>query len=500
MFNHGIMPTTTSKKYSQRRVIDLSSSYGRLVHYHLKNNIPLKYIQKNTSYTAEMMPPHHIASRISGMNNTNKFIHLSSNKIKHVIHAITWTPDGRRLLVTTHSGEFTLWNGNNFSFETIMQAHDNAITFVKYSNFGDWLISGDCDGGIKIWQPNLNMVKQLASKNDGGMGHMDSVRGISFSWDDSKFVTCSDDKSLKIWNFHTGKEERELLGHHWDVKSCDWHSEMGLIVSGSKDNLVKLWDPRMGKNVSSILGFKHTVVATRFQNLGNKDKLVCISKDKSCKIFDLRNHCKEYKIYRNEQPLPGSTVDEVDYCTLEWDVASPSSFTIGSFDGQIRFYDYTLDLSTCYHNIPYAHEKCLTTMAYNPLGHMFATASKDRTIRFWTRARPYDPNAYDEPIYNNKKVTGWYYGINNGISSIRAKTEYGLALQQQSVTSGDQGDNVETGGINGKDEKKSGLGVTANTIIKDGSGNNSKNNNGGTLPLHNMKGKQQSTFTLPGLG
>ena len=34
---------------------------------------------------------------------------------------VVWTPDGRRLVTGSASGEFTLWNGTAFNFETILQ-------------------------------------------------------------------------------------------------------------------------------------------------------------------------------------------------------------------------------------------------------------------------------------------------------------------------------------------------------------------------------------------
>ena len=37
------------------------------------------------------------------------------------INAIAWTPDGRRCLTGTNAGEFTLWQGQHFGFETILQ-------------------------------------------------------------------------------------------------------------------------------------------------------------------------------------------------------------------------------------------------------------------------------------------------------------------------------------------------------------------------------------------
>ncbi|EJT41970.1 PFS2-like protein [Saccharomyces kudriavzevii IFO 1802] len=240
------------KKYvTQRRSVDVSSPYINL-YYNRRHGLPNPMVEPETSYTIDIMPPNAYRVRDRVINLPSKFTHLSSNKVKHVIPAIQWTPEGRRLVVATYSGEFSLWNASSFTFETLMQAHDSAVTTMKYSHDGDWMISGDADGMIKIWQPNFSMVKEIDA------AHTESIRDMAFSSNDSKFVTCSDDNILKIWNFSNGKQERILSGHHWDVKSCDWHPEMGLIASASKDNLVKLWDPRSGNCISSILKFKHT--------------------------------------------------------------------------------------------------------------------------------------------------------------------------------------------------------------------------------------------------
>jgi polyadenylation factor subunit 2 len=93
-----------------------------------------------------------------------------------------------------------------------------------------------------------------------------------------KFATCSDDVSIKIWDFTRYTEEITLTGvfhrwtccccihplgltqvcvgdgsgHGWDVKCLDWHPVTSLLASGSKDNLVKLWDPKSGKNLTTM--------------------------------------------------------------------------------------------------------------------------------------------------------------------------------------------------------------------------------------------------------
>jgi polyadenylation factor subunit 2 len=99
----------------------------------------------------------------------------------------------------------TLWNGLTFNFETILQAHDSAIRAMKFSHSGSFLISSDQTGIIKYFQPNMNNVAAW-------QGHREAVRSLSFSPDDRRFVSASDDSKLRIWSFEEMREERTLVG------------------------------------------------------------------------------------------------------------------------------------------------------------------------------------------------------------------------------------------------------------------------------------------------
>lgn len=60
-----------------------------------------------------------------------KHLHSSLNKQKFPINVVSWTPEGRRLLTASSSGEFTLWNGMGFNFETIMQVSISPLTYEQ---------------------------------------------------------------------------------------------------------------------------------------------------------------------------------------------------------------------------------------------------------------------------------------------------------------------------------------------------------------------------------
>lgn len=348
-----------------------------------------------------MLPP---SARVAYPADTvpTRHLHSSLNKIKHPINVVKWTPDGRRLLTASSSGEFTLWNGTGFNFETIMQAHDSAIRALAYSHSDDWLLSADHDGTIKYWQPNFNNVENVR-------GHTDPIRDLAFAPTDIKFVTASDDSSLKIFDFASATSETTLSGHGWDAKSCDWHPTKGLVVSGSKDHLVKLWDPRNGRCLTTLHGHKNTITKTSFERtMGNC--LATSARDQTARVFDLR-------MMRDALLLKGH---EKDISTLTWHPIHPNLLSTGGADGSL--FHYILDepntpegqppsispfdapdpatapaqsIYPC-HKIPYAHDFAIWSLDWHPLGHILTSGSNDRITRFWTRARPGEAESFND--------------------------------------------------------------------------------------------------------
>lgn len=414
------------KQVTHRRTVDHGNPIGRWVLQRSmginKKHRRLGKVRPEISYLLDLLPPAANKDKHTVMDIQTKFVHLSANKDRHVIGAIKWTPEGRRLISANRQGEFTLWNGMTFNFETIMQAHDTSVNALCYSHNDDWLVSADIEGVIKFWQPNFNNVNIIK-------GHEDTIRDISFSPNDSRFVTCSDDKTLKIWNFNTGAEERVLTGHNWDVKTCDWHPNLGLIVSGSKDNSLKLWDPRVSKPINTLLGFKHNVSRTRFQPSGTQKLIASVSKDQSCRIFDIRA-MKDLLIIKSH---------EIELTSVAWHPIHSSIVTTGGYDGSMNHYvinsnqfkytaktdgtqdnAYQIPSIDPVHRIPYAHEKGITGLEYHPLGHVLCSASVDTSTRFWCRSRPNDPTAFNDELYTNLKSGAWHYAINNNINGSRA--------------------------------------------------------------------------------
>lgn len=359
------------RKLSQRRVVDYTSTVVRYIQTRMwqRDSKDRTVLQPTPAAAIDMLP----AVAYSDNPSTSfaaKFVHTSLNKNRCSINRVLWTPSGRRLITGSQSGEFTLWNGQAFNFEMILQAHDKPIRSMVWSHNENWMVSGDDGGAIKYWQQNMNNVK--ANKS----AHNESVRDLSFCRTDLKFCSCSDDKTVKVWDFLRFQEERCLDGHGWDVKSVDWHPTKSLIVSGGKDSLVKLWDARTGKELCSFHGHKNTVLCVKWNQNGNW--VLTSSKDQIIKLYDIRA-MKELESFRGHKK---------DVTALAWHPFHEEYFVSGSFDGSI--FHWLVGHETPQVEITGAHENSVWDLAWHPIGYLLCSGSNDHTTKFWCRNRPGD--------------------------------------------------------------------------------------------------------------
>ncbi|KAB0798586.1 hypothetical protein PPYR_09579 [Photinus pyralis] len=328
-------------------------------------------LQPDVMYYPDMMPPPSYPDNPINCVTT-RFVKTATNKMRCPIFCMAWTPEGRRLVTGASSGEFTLWNGLTFNFETILQAHDSPVRCMVWSHNDSWMVTGDHAGYVKYWQSNMNNVKMFQA-------HKEALRGISFSPFDSKFVTCSDDGTLRTWDFLRYQEEKILRGHGADVKCVHWHPQKSLIISGSKDNQqpIKLWDPKTGQSLATLHAHKSTVMDLKWNDNGNW--LITASRDHLLKLFDLRNLGQEVQTFRGHKKEASS---------VAWHPTHEGLFCSGGSDGAIMFWHVGADKEVGV--IEQAHDSIVWTLAWHPLGHILCSGSNDHTSKFWTRNRPGD--------------------------------------------------------------------------------------------------------------
>jgi len=67
-------------------------------------------------------------------------------------------------------------------------------------------------------------------------------------------VSCSDDKTVRLWSVQTGAVLKVMEGHHDRVNSVAYSPDGSLIASGSADRTVKMWNAATGLQVDEYTG------------------------------------------------------------------------------------------------------------------------------------------------------------------------------------------------------------------------------------------------------
>ncbi|KER28966.1 hypothetical protein T265_04343 [Opisthorchis viverrini] len=327
-----------------------------------------------------------------------------------------WSHNEEWLLTADHSGYVKYWQANMNNVE-MYQAHKEPIRGVRnpvthltelahflhapwlcytklrlvaltalYSTAADWFslkYSGSSEflSTIKIlslvsaW--GILSVQQCLESNTSNNVNLQLL--TRFCPFDNKFVTCSDDSTVRIWDFHRCAEERVLRGHGSDVRSVAWHPTLSLIISGSKDaqQPIKLWDPKTGESVTTMYIHKNTCTDVAWNDNGNW--FLTASRDHLIKLFDLRNLKAELQTFRGHKR---------DVMRVAWHPFHECLFASGSADGSIFYWLAGTD--TELGAVENAHESMIWSLAWHPLGHILVSGANDFATKFWTRNRPGD--------------------------------------------------------------------------------------------------------------
>lgn len=218
-------------------------------------------LQPHSAWSREMLLPEAAAPAAPADAYCARHLHSSlSVKLRCALHAVVFMPDKPRLITGSAAGQFNVWHTTTFHYDTVVQAHTRSIRAMRWNRGGEWLVSGDEAGTLKYWGTNLRPQEEFDGHGPA------AVRGVSFAPSDRKFVTCSDDKSLRLWDFWGCAREGELTGHNAEVYTVSWHTSKSLIASGSRDATVKLWDPRGRKDVATLCVVWWAAAAARREN------------------------------------------------------------------------------------------------------------------------------------------------------------------------------------------------------------------------------------------
>jgi len=198
----------------------------------------------------------------------------------------------------------------------------NAIAF--FPRYGHLLLSASLDATVKIWDV-LGDRRCMRTYH----GHSLGVKGIDFSSDGSRFLSCSFDRHVRMWDTETGA----CLGTYTNrkVPNCAkfYPRDENVFLCAMSDNKVVQYDSRSGELVQTYDHHLAAVNTVTFVDEGRR--FVSTSDDKKALVW-------EY-----DTPVPIKYISEPDMHSMPAVNTHPSGeFWVGqSLDNKIVTYGAT---------------------------------------------------------------------------------------------------------------------------------------------------------------
>ncbi|KAI6654641.1 WD repeat-containing protein 88 [Oopsacas minuta] len=210
-------------------------------------------------------------------------------------------------------------SGKIFEFK----AHDNSITCVRMSSWGEVLVSTSMDRRVRVW--DLRTCKRLLNIE----GHINVVSSCDISPDARLLVTASWDKSVKLWDLKAGSFRKQgatdFVKHEGCVCATHFADNNQVFVSCGYDACICVWDL---PHISS----KH-VIMLRGHDAWVKD--CCVSTDGSrlasvdsggyMLVWDVKN--KDIPMFLDHKKTLGLNLVKCELCGKEFSLSAQETET-----------------------------------------------------------------------------------------------------------------------------------------------------------------------------
>lgn len=146
-----------------------------------------------------------------------------------------------RLLTGGADGRVRVWSVSK-SHQSLLHSlkeHRSHVTCIQINTERDQAISSSTDGACLVWC--LERYVRLAALQEPTL-----FRAVLYHPDSSQILTCGSNAKISYWEAASGDAIRVVHAGDAEMTALDMSKKGGFFVSGSNDKSVKLWDYDLG--------------------------------------------------------------------------------------------------------------------------------------------------------------------------------------------------------------------------------------------------------------
>ena len=256
--------------------------------------------------------------------------------------------------------------------------------------------SGSGDGVIKIWD--------LPSREETWhvQAHEGIVKGMCWT-KDRKLLSCASDKSIKLFDpYGTPSGAAPLVTYLSQTAFTGVSHHRSFSTFAASSSVVSIYDLSRTSDVpTQTLHWPtsaDTITAVAFNQVETSILASCAT-DRSIVLYDLRT----------SSPLSKTTLAFASNA-ISWNPMEAFNFAVANEDHNVYIFDMRKFNRAL--NILKDHVAAVMDVEFSPTGEELVTASYDRTVRLWDRAR-----GHSRDIYHTKRMQRYSRRNELGIKS-----------------------------------------------------------------------------------
>ncbi|KAI8376464.1 WD40-repeat-containing domain protein [Radiomyces spectabilis] len=254
---------------------------------------------------------------------------------------------------------------------------DGVYSMVKHPSRLNSIISGSGDGEIRIWELSEQRTTWTTR------GHTGIVNGVCAGSGESQFLSCSSDKTVKIWNASESTEALETYIGRYAFTGLSHHrSDPVFATSG---NTVDVWDEHRSEPIHEFAWGADSYQTVKFNQVETNILASC-GTDRTIVLYDLRTN----------KPL-SKLVMSMRTNAIAWNPIEAFTFAAANEDHNAYIFDMRRMESA--KNVLKDHVSAVMDIDYSPTGQEVVTGSYDRTLRVYNVHK-----GHSRDVYHTKRM------------------------------------------------------------------------------------------------
>jgi WD40 repeat protein/serine/threonine protein kinase len=307
------------------------------------------------------------------------------------VHGIAFSPDSRRLVTASWDQTLKLWDCSSGQEALTLRGHNGAVNGASFSPDGNRLYSWGREGHLRIWDA-APLADQTADRLLFTLrGHTDGVYNLALDDGGRRLISVGGaaDRTLRVWDFQSGKLLHVLRGHEYVVQSVAAAVAGSEVASVGWDGTLRFWDLDRGVQKRVIRPELSVLPHPRSDGFRNFLFDVAYSKDDRNVLIG----CED-GVMRLFSRDTGKLLREFKGHTgFVYNVSVKSDgkkYASAGEDGTVRIWDAESGEQLLRYR---GHRDRVTTVAFAWGGHSVFSASADGAMRVWDENTGQDTQA-----------------------------------------------------------------------------------------------------------